>query len=183
MGHWHDVDLAGLTPDERVRLDQTLRAERIPATWGGTVLRVDDAYEARLATLVDEIRQAPAPAPGWAPTPPPPPTPPPTAYGTAAAGFAGYGSAPPPTARTNTSAIVSLVCGLVSVLSGCLPTGPVGIYFGIRARKEIRETGEQGDGMAIAGLIVSAIGTLFLVVALFFVVFVVLLGLLGSSSG
>jgi hypothetical protein len=85
-------------------------------------------------------------------------------------------------APTNSSAIISLVCGLVGLLTGCLPTGPVGLWFGVRARREIRERGEQGDGMAIAGLITSGIATLFLVAAVLFLVFVVLLGVLGSSS-
>jgi hypothetical protein len=184
-GRWFDVDLAELSPEQRVTLDQALRAEAIPATWGGTVLRVDEAYEARLSTLVDEARAAPPPPPGAPPT-----TAPPT-FGAPPAPYAppGPGSPPvypggpgAPVAPTNSSAIISLVCGLVGLLTGCLPTGPVGLWFGVRARREIRERGEQGDGMAIAGLITSGIATLFLVAAVLFLVFVVLLGVLGSSS-
>jgi hypothetical protein len=184
-GRWFDVDLAELSPEQRVTLDQALRAEAIPATWGGTVLRVDEAYEARLSTLVDEARAAPPPPPGAPPT-----TAPPT-FGAPPAPYAPPGPGSPPVypggpgapmAPTNSSAIISLVCGLVGLLTGCLPTGPVGLWFGVRARREIRERGEQGDGMAIAGLITSGIATLFLVAAVLFLVFVVLLGVLGSSS-
>lgn len=57
----------------------------------------------------------------------------------------------PPPQRTNTMAIVSLVCAFVF--------SPLGIVFGIMARKEIRRTGEEGWGLATAGLIISSIFT------------------------
>ena len=49
---------------------------------------------------------------------------------------------------------------------------PVSLVLGLIARRQIRETGEEGDGMALAGVIVGGIsvglivlGILFLVVA------------------
>jgi hypothetical protein len=34
---------------------------------------------------------------------------------------------------------------------------PAGLVLGIIARKQIKQTGEQGDGLALAGIIVGAI--------------------------
>lgn len=48
---------------------------------------------------------------------------------------------------TNTFAILALVLGLA--------TGVLGIVFGHIARAQIRQTGESGDGMALAGLIIG----------------------------
>ncbi|MBG6084421.1 DUF4190 domain-containing protein [Zhihengliuella flava] len=48
---------------------------------------------------------------------------------------------------TNTFAIISLVSSFFIAV--------VGIVFGHLARKQIRETGEAGDGLAIAGLIIG----------------------------
>ncbi len=160
--YWHDFELGELTADERFRLDQALRSEGIPASWGGTTLRVDAALEQRVSTLVADVRAAsatvpgglgPGAAPAW-----PPPTPGPTMqpYG----GQAPYAPVPvgPAPAPTNTLAIVSLVLGVVGLLM-CQLTGPAGLYCGLRARREIRQRGEQGDGIALAGVITSAIAT------------------------
>lgn len=89
-------------------------------------------------------------------------------------GAPGYGYAGPQ-ARTNPLAIASLVCsvgGLVTCISA-----PVGIVLGHIAKRQIRETGEQGEGMATAGLWVGYIVTLLAVLGLLawlgFVVFAV----------
>jgi len=74
-----------------------------------------------------------------------------------------YAPAPP----TNTLAIVSLILSLVGVGLGGIITGHI-------ARKQIRERGEGGAGMALAGLIIgyiyTAIVVLYLLVVLLFVV-------------
>ena len=81
-------------------------------------------------------------------TPPPGPAqPPPPGWGQP------YGYAPP--RRTNTLAIVALVAAFVMA--------PAGIVLGIVAKKQIRETGEDGDGLALAAIIVGAIGTVMFV--------------------
>ena len=54
-------------------------------------------------------------------------------------------------ARTNSFAVASLVCGLGQFMVGPLATIPA-IVFGYKARNQIRRTGEQGDGLALAGL-------------------------------
>ena len=48
---------------------------------------------------------------------------------------------------------------------------PASLVLGLVARRQIRETGEQGDGMALAGVIVGGISIgLFVLGLLFFVV-------------
>jgi ABC-type dipeptide/oligopeptide/nickel transport system permease component len=81
---------------------------------------------------------------------PPPPGHAPPQYGPP-----GYG--PPPLAfhrpRTNSTAVLALVLAFV--------IAPVGIVLGVLARKEIRRTGEEGDGLALAGIIVGSVVTAF----------------------
>src|SRR3712207_4223948 len=60
---------------------------------------------------------------------------------------------------TNTMAILALVMAFV------FP--PAGLILGVIARKQIRQTGEDGDGLALAGIIVGGIAT-----ALFVLIFV-----------
>ncbi|MPZ27197.1 MAG: DUF4190 domain-containing protein [Micromonosporaceae bacterium] len=57
----------------------------------------------------------------------------------------------PPARGTNTMAILALVFAFVFA--------PAAIVLGHIARRQIRETGEEGDGMALAGLIVGYIFT------------------------
>jgi hypothetical protein len=54
-------------------------------------------------------------------------------------------------------AIASLVCSLAG-LAVCI-SAPVGAILGHVARRQIRERGEQGDGMALAGIIIGWILT------------------------
>ncbi len=79
----------------------------------------------------------------------------------------GYGYPPP----TNTLAILALVMAFVF--------SPVGLVLGVVARRQIRETHEQGDGLALAGIIVGGIGTALVVLA--FLVFVLALVAAGQS--
>ena len=59
-----------------------------------------------------------------------------------------------PVARTNGFAIASLACGLGQFMFGPLATIPA-IVFGHVARGQIRRTGEQGAGLALAGLMLG----------------------------
>jgi hypothetical protein len=99
-------------------------------------------------------------------SPPSPPygSSPPSGYGTPPAAPYGY-QAP---RKTNGMAIAAMVVSLASLLT-CPIVGVVGIILGNRARNEIRSTGEDGDGMALAGIIVGwiAIGLTVLYVCLF----------------
>jgi Domain of unknown function (DUF4190) len=120
--------------------------------------------------------------PGASPSGPPPPPPPgyPPApgyqqpYGQPPYGAPGYG--PPPgyayARPTNTYAILALVLAFVFA--------PLGIVFGVLARKQIRQTGEEGDGLALAGLIIGSIFTAIFV--LFIVIWIVAIASIAGGS-
>ena len=59
-----------------------------------------------------------------------------------------------PVAKTNGLAIASLACGVAQFAFGPLATIPA-IVLGHVARHQIRRTGEQGAGLALAGLILG----------------------------
>jgi hypothetical protein len=74
----------------------------------------------------------------------------------------------PPVAATNGLAIASLVCALAQFVVGPLATIPA-IVFGHVARHQIKRTGEQGAGLALAGLVLGwaavILGILLLLIA------------------
>jgi hypothetical protein len=59
-----------------------------------------------------------------------------------------------PVAKTNGLAIASLACGVAQFAFGPLATIPA-IVCGHMARSQIKRTGEQGAGLALAGLILG----------------------------
>jgi len=73
-----------------------------------------------------------------------------------------------PVARTNGLAIASLACALAQFAFGPLATIPA-IVLGHMARHQIKRTGEQGAGLALAGLILGwaavILGMLLIIVA------------------
>jgi Domain of unknown function (DUF4190) len=82
------------------------------------------------------------------------PYPPPYAYG-------GY----PPQPSTNTMAILALVFAFVCA--------PAAIVLGILARNQIRRSGEQGQGLATAGLVLGIVFTsisAIAIIAMFFII-------------
>jgi hypothetical protein len=91
------------------------------------------------------------PGPAWGPPPP------------------GYYAGQYATRRTNQLAIAALVCGIAQVAFGFL-TGIPAIVLGHIARRQIRETGEDGAGMALAGLILGYVG---IVLSVIFVVVII----------
>lgn len=72
-----------------------------------------------------------------------------------------------PAQKTNGKAIASMVLGILAVISiftGAgtilgLIFGIVGIILAVNAKKEITVSGDEGKGMATAGLVCSIIGT------------------------
>lgn len=81
-------------------------------------------------------------------------------------GGAGY-----PGTKTNGLAVAALICGLAQIIVGIL-SGIPAIILGHMARRQIRQTGEQGAGMAMAGLVLGYVGvalTVLLVVLLIIV--------------
>ena len=104
---------------------------------------------------------------------------PPPGYGQTGWGQPGYGPTgygPPPgygyPRPTNTLAILALVMAFVF--------SPVGLVLGIVARRQIRQTHEQGDGLALAGIIIGGIGTALAVLGFLF--FFLALAAAGSSG-
>jgi hypothetical protein len=59
--------------------------------------------------------------------------------------------------RTNPLAVASLACGVAQPLTGGLSTIPA-VVLGHIARGQIRRTGEDGAGLALAGLVMGWIG-------------------------
>ncbi|MGK5448718.1 DUF1707 and DUF4190 domain-containing protein [Streptomyces radiopugnans] len=59
----------------------------------------------------------------------------------------------PPPPQTNNSAVGALVCGVLTPFYGV--TAIPAVILGHKARAEIRRTGEKGDGMAMAGLVLG----------------------------
>jgi hypothetical protein len=105
-------------------------------------------------------------APGYGYGPPPP-------YGAP-----GWGGPPayPAVRPTNTLAIVALVMAFVFA--------PAAIVLGVIARRQIRETGEAGDGLALAGLILGIAFTVIVValIVVWIVAFAALVGYAGTVS-
>jgi Domain of unknown function (DUF4190) len=62
---------------------------------------------------------------------------------------------PPPGAATNRMAVASLVCSLFGWL--CIVGPLLGLIFGLVALHQIRETGQRGRGMALAGIMIGGI--------------------------
>jgi hypothetical protein len=86
--------------------------------------------------------------------------PPPGPY----AGYYGYPQYPQPQ-PTNSLAIVSLVCAFLFA--------PLGIVFGHISLSQIKKTGEEGHGLAVAGLVISYLITvLTILVVVLSVVFI-----------
>jgi hypothetical protein len=94
----------------------------------------------------------------------------------------GYGQ--PGYPRNNAKAVAALWTGVGAiVLSLCCGVGilaaPVAIVLGVRARTEIRARGEQGSGMATAGIVTGAIA---IVLSIALVALIVLAFASGDTS-
>lgn len=121
------------------------------------------------------------------PSPPPPspygqPQPPASPYQPYGAPPAPYGSFQP-TQQTNGLAIGSLIVSIASVVFCCGLPGIAGAIMGHIARKQIREQGQAGDGMALGGIIVgwAAFG-LALAGVILYVVLIVIFGVWAESA-
>ncbi|HWF28505.1 MAG TPA: DUF4190 domain-containing protein [Mycobacterium sp.] len=103
--------------------------------------------------------------------PPSYPPPPPGGYGSQPPP-GGYGYQPPPQRiGTNGMAIASLVCSLFGWL--CIIGGILGIIFGFLALGQIKQSGQGGRGMAIAGIVIGVVVTALVIFA----------GILGALFG
>jgi uncharacterized protein DUF4190/uncharacterized protein DUF1707 len=140
----------------------------------------------QLSQLTADLGAPPPPgAPGWGAPPPGAPgwtAPPPGApgWGAPPPGAPGWGAPPPgyapmpyPARPTNQLAIAALVCGCAQLFFWVF-TGIPAVILGHIARRQIRETGENGDGMALTGLILGYVGIgLSVIFAVIFILIVV----------
>jgi hypothetical protein len=69
--------------------------------------------------------------------------------------YGGGYPAPPPAAPNNGLAIASLISGIASWVALPLVGGAAAVVFGHLAQRQIRETGQSGSGMAVAGLVLG----------------------------
>ena len=76
--------------------------------------------------------------------------------------YPGYGQPYPAARGTNTMAILALVFGIL--------VAPLGLVFGFVARSQIKKTGEDGDGLALAGIIIGGIFTLLFIAYIVFII-------------
>lgn len=81
------------------------------------------------------------------------------------------------TVKTNGMAIASMVLGIVSIpLSCCCYTGVIpgilAIIFGIISTKDIKKSlgNQKGEGMALAGLILGAVGLLLVIASVIYAI-------------
>jgi len=78
----------------------------------------------------------------------------------------GWYPAPQPPQTTNSMAVAALVCGIGEFFTMGLTAVPA-VIFGHVARRQLRQTRQRGDGMALAGLLLgwAAIGLFAAIVA------------------
>lgn len=94
--------------------------------------------------------------PGWPPPPPP--------YGHAGPyGPVGAGWPQPAGRRTNPLAIAALCCAIGQFIA-CLFAGIAAIVLGSISLQQIRQSGEEGRGLAMTGLVLGIVGTIMAVV-------------------
>ncbi|HEX6931422.1 MAG TPA: DUF1707 and DUF4190 domain-containing protein [Streptosporangiaceae bacterium] len=86
------------------------------------------------------------------------------------------GTHPSVAPRTNQMAVASMLCGIGQIFFWFLAGVPA-IVFGHVARRQIRQTGEAGSGMATAGLVMGYVGVLGPIIAL-----IAALAIVGATS-
>lgn len=127
----------------------------------------------------------PPPPPGSVPSPPAPANPP-----TQVAGQQVTPSTPVPHVqgaypvaatgpKTNSLAVISLICGIGSFFAHIIPgvggatVAIIAVITGFMARNQIRQSGEQGMGMATAGMIIGIIHLAVLALVVLLLIFLI----------
>ncbi len=78
------------------------------------------------------------------------------------AGGPAYGY-PPPARGTNSLAIAAIICSLGGLITGI--SAPIGAVLGHMASRQIAQTGEEGEGLAKAAIIIGWVLTGLIVLA------------------
>ncbi len=96
-----------------------------------------------------------------------------------------YGYPPPVQRRTNGLAITSLILGIASWVILPLVAAVAAVIFGHIAQRQVKQSGEDGQGLALAGLILGWLNIALTVLTIcFFGVFVLgCFGIVASSGG
>jgi Domain of unknown function (DUF4190) len=100
-------------------------------------------------------------------------------YGYVPGGYPPQFYAPP--RKTNNLALTAMIVSICSLVLFCGPVGIVGAIMGHKARGQCRRQDEDGDGMALAGIILGWISF-----GLFFVVIVgygILIAIIAANGG
>lgn len=107
--------------------------------------------------------------------------PPPGGFGPPPGGFGQpmYGGVP---AGNNSKATTSLILGIVSLLC-CQLAGIAAVIVGRRAKNEIRSSGQQGDGLATAGIILGWISIALTVLSILLIIALAVTGNLVAETG
>lgn len=87
-----------------------------------------------------------------------------------------------PAAPTNGLAVASLVFGLVGLFLFPVIAPLLAVIFGHLARGQIRNSGEGGGGMAVAGLVLGYLALAFSLIALLIFIVIVLIAAAASSA-
>jgi hypothetical protein len=130
-----------------------------PPNGGGNPPSADPAYETPTYPTYpgpDPAYGAPmSQAPGGYPPPLPPPgyAPPPPYDAPFPGGYPGYPGYPVAQQGTNTLAIIGLVSSVLGLLCGF--GSIIGIVLGAIALSQIKKTGQQGQGLALAAVLVG----------------------------
>jgi ABC-type Fe3+ transport system permease subunit len=85
-------------------------------------------------------------------------------------------------AGNNQKALVSLILSIISLFV-CGLIGIAGIILGSSAKKEIKQTGEQGEGLATAGQIIGIISLVLWIVFPLLIVVGVMGAVLSTQHG
>ena len=87
----------------------------------------------------------------------------------------------PTGAKTNVLAIVSLIASIAGIVIAWGIGSIVGIICGHISLSQIKKTGEEGRGMAVAGLIVGYIGLALAILSV--IIIAIIFGTIAASGG
>ncbi|MBN1539625.1 MAG: DUF4190 domain-containing protein [Candidatus Thermoplasmatota archaeon] len=75
--------------------------------------------------------------------------------------------------KTNGLAVASLILGIIGICAFPI-CAPIAFILGLVANGQIKRTGQDGKGMAIAGIILGIVGTIFWIIGT--ILYILILG-------